>query len=163
MFLSNNYIINDSSFTSTNTSRFLDQMRKFSYEKVYSVTVLIESLVKGIKKTNEKLTSKAQDVVTTISEKSTFKGGLSKSLLATRNEKRKKLYNSNYSLGSIIEILSFGSIIEIRSFGSMIEILSLGSMIEIRSLGSIIEIFCALTLKLRPTNTSNVAKIFMAI
>ncbi|MEZ5023785.1 MAG: hypothetical protein R2728_11095 [Chitinophagales bacterium] len=89
MFFNSNYIIIESTFASANTGGFSNQMRMFSNKIVDVITMLFESSVKDIKKINEKLTSKAQDVVTIISEKSTFKGGLFKSLLATRNEKRK--------------------------------------------------------------------------
>lgn len=98
-----------------------------------------------------------------ISEKSTNTSELFKSLLATRNEKRKKLNKFIYSFGSTIDIFSFGSTIEMRSLGSTIDIFSFGSTIEMRSLGSTMEIFWAFVLSVKPTNTSKVAKIFMAI
>lgn len=98
-----------------------------------------------------------------ISEKSTNTSELFKSLLATRNEKRKKINKFIYSFGSTIDIFSFGSTIEMRSLGSTIDIFSFGSTIEMRSLGSTMEIFWAFVLSVKPTNTSKVAKIFMAI
>lgn len=73
-------------------------------------------------------------------EKSTWKSGLFKSLLATRNEKRKTYINSQnkilntFSSGSGIPSLSSGSGIPILSSGSGIPILSSGSGIPILSI-----------------------------